>query len=116
MKYAHLSLQEIFDTVVTHLRTQGVKSFNEDTCLYRDAYNNKCAAGCLIPDSEYQLSMETCVVDKLVWFNINFSTLQVEFIKKLQQIHDRNKVENWESQWINLANIYNLTMPQKIKS
>jgi len=54
-----LSMQETFDTVVTHLHTQGspaeitkVNDYGDvrRVCLYLTEDGRKCAIGCLIPD------------------------------------------------------------------
>ena len=46
--------QEIFDTVVEHLRRQGHRAYKEEYgCLYRLENGDKCAVGCLIPDHLY---------------------------------------------------------------
>jgi hypothetical protein len=50
--------QEVFDTVVTHLLAQGVKSESETGCMYRGPHNLKCAVGCLIPDELYDSIIE----------------------------------------------------------
>ena len=54
-----MNAQEIFDTVVTHLLTQGVRSANGDICLYRGPNGTSCAVGCLIPDEMYEPEMDT---------------------------------------------------------
>ncbi len=77
-KYKYTSLQEVFDTVVSHLRKQGEKSdqsymFDEEDlsimdhqCLYRTPGNLKCAVGCLIPDDIYSEDMESTFAYKLL--------------------------------------------------
>lgn len=82
--------QEIFDKVVTHLFTQKVKCVDDKgRCVYR--FNGlSCAAGCLIPDEEYNPSLEGTSIN----FLINDGTVlqnyknNSEIIKKLQKIHD----------------------------
>jgi hypothetical protein len=49
--------QEIFNKVLTHLRTQGVMSYGSMGCAYR-ADNLSCAVGCLIPDALYSRAYE----------------------------------------------------------
>lgn len=62
-----MTLQEIFDTVVAHLHTQGKRSrftcsFDDIkitvSCAYRGEDGTKCAYGVLIPDDEYNPKME----------------------------------------------------------
>lgn len=55
--------QQIFDTVLTFLRAQGVPctADNEDGhegCVYRNSMGQKCAFGVLIPDELYTSEIE----------------------------------------------------------
>ena len=60
-----MTLQEIYDKVVNHLRTQNAKSLSfvcdtdeHASCAYRGDGGLKCAAGCLITDELYDNNME----------------------------------------------------------
>lgn len=58
-----LTLQQIFDKVLAHLRKQAVRSSETlasggAMCCYRDPQGRMCAAGCLIPDNAYVPAME----------------------------------------------------------
>ena len=59
-----LTLQQMFDTVLTNLTTQGVASMgrtNPDSaisCQYRGEEGRKCAAGWLIADEHYTRELE----------------------------------------------------------
>jgi hypothetical protein len=58
-----MNQQEIFDKVASHLITQGVKatyrrSGGYPSCAYRGDNGTMCAAGCLIPDEEYNPEFE----------------------------------------------------------
>jgi hypothetical protein len=115
--------QEVFNTVVRHLRKQGCKAMARENnpdgvfdaiCKYRletdDGTVLKCAAGCLIPDEAYEDSLEnrgwiTLIVHKKVpGFHSNL-------IVDLQCVHDNHPVREWEGQLELLAVKYNLTMP-----
>lgn len=54
-----MSLQAVYDKVVTHLIRQGRPSqkidpdFGEPKCLYRGPDDTACAVGCLISDDDY---------------------------------------------------------------
>lgn len=102
--------QQIFDTVVNHLRAQGAKSvaLNEDGstqmagsvafCLYRSADGKrKCAAGAVITDEEYLPEMEgnviTAVMDR---YKLTHLFPHRELLAGLQQVHDFRSVEEWE--------------------
>ena len=54
-----MTKQEIFDTVLTHLRKQGGPSWSAgDGCRYRGLDGTSCAVGCLIPDELYDPLIE----------------------------------------------------------
>ena len=58
-KRATMTNQETFDTIVRAIIKQGSYSTNEmGFCRYRGRYGRKCAAGHLIPDSEYDPKFE----------------------------------------------------------
>jgi hypothetical protein len=91
----NMKAQEVFDTVVTHLRNQKVKSMNDEgECLYRGPNGLMCAVGCLIPDDQYDPNMENNPIDVL----LNTDLLQGDLRKtltrfksllnKLQILHD----------------------------
>lgn len=78
-----MNKQEVFDTVVNHLRQQkscsttkfsDVPGFavsvtlteGETICAYRGENNTKCAAGCLIPDEVYGKWMEGMNISAIV--------------------------------------------------
>lgn len=54
-----LNIQEVFTKVVTHLRTQGepARELKSSHCMYRLG-ELSCAVGCLIPDDQYDPSIE----------------------------------------------------------
>ena len=95
--------QEIFDSAVNHLFTQGYKSegwLDPDSdgtgCLYRAEDGAKCAVGYFIPDDVYTTSMEGASVsslwdrwqDKLPnWIGDN-----IELLTDLQVAHDNAEV------------------------
>jgi hypothetical protein len=95
------SKQETFDTVVAHLRQQGVPAMRRrksgDECLYRlrlpDGTVLKCAAGCLIPDGLYTPAMEGHTA---TWSKVRRALVQcghdAEFVEELQSAHD----DNWD--------------------
>lgn len=58
--------QEIFDTVLTHLREQGKAAATDDgDCKYRGTRGTACAVGCLIPDELYNPLIEGLSVDQI---------------------------------------------------
>jgi hypothetical protein len=53
-----MTLQQMFDRIVGHLRTQNRQCKDQDACLYRGPEGNKCAVGCLITDEHYTEQLE----------------------------------------------------------
>ncbi len=51
-----MTLQEIFDRAVAHIRKQRVPSVKPGTrdCMYRDPVGNKCLIGAFVPDDAYK--------------------------------------------------------------
>lgn len=105
--------QEIFNKVVSHLRAQGIKSKDATGCLYRGPNGTKCAAGCLIEDSEYDPEMERQKIDKLLNnLKRNHPLLRLSdnlpIIYGLQWTHDEMSVEEWEEQFKIIAKTFHL--------
>jgi hypothetical protein len=50
--------QDVFDTVLNHIRKQGPAVTAHGTCAYRTEEGKSCAIGCLIPDDLYTEAME----------------------------------------------------------
>lgn len=123
-----MNAQQIFDTVATHLITQGVRSETKvpDTdiedrvrCCYRGPNSLMCAVGCLIPDEAYHDNMEDrtaesvigeCAADGEPW--AEELEPHADLLSALQSIHDREKPEDWPFALSKLANTEGLTMPQ----
>lgn len=114
------TLQEIFDTVVAHLREQGVACKNSDNCVYRNSAHQACAVGCLIPDSIYRPALEENGVIRLYQWNYlpeffaaygitTEDTTALELMADLQCTHDTNNPINWELSFSSLATNYSLT-------
>jgi len=71
MENREMNRQEIFDTVVRHLFMQGrpAREYELAMCCYRLLDGDvvlKCAVGCLIPDEDYRVEMESKVVAALL--------------------------------------------------
>lgn len=103
--------QEVFNQVAHHLLTQGRQSVgsykNEDIelttgCAYRGTNSDKCAAGCLMSDEEYQVSWEGKSWSTLVEKEIAPDTHQ-RLISKLQIIHDTEVPQTWQRRLDELA-------------
>ena len=106
------SLQQVFNHVVYHLLMQNKKSTYDkknSRCRYRGADNCKCAAGWVISDEEYRVTME----------GVNFETVcekhiqcvsydHIGLLTSLQMIHDHVSVVNWPTSLNRLATGYAL--------
>lgn len=111
--------QELFDTIIHHLRKQGQKSVSMDyapgyTCRYRSPDGLKCSIGALISDANYKPEMEEKPLDALLHSNLLPIDLQAEFqmhadlLRQLQHIHDHTYVEKWEDGFFLLSKKFNL--------
>ncbi len=114
-------LQELFEKVAIHLLTQNKKSerfsYNDSQwiCAYRGEENTKCAIGCLINDIDYIADFEGSSLNPCskIWNyleNKNYTYLQIEFLRKLQHIHDMYKPENWKEMLVNVGIVHNLNI------
>ena len=109
-----MTTQEVFDKVATHLLTQNCKSVDDfGRCFYRGPEGTKCAVGILIPDEQYNPSMEHHTVQTLIdkfpmpeYFNRDKIMLIA-----LQRIHDSDLVSTWKLQLEIVSVVYNLEMP-----
>ena len=123
-----LSQQEIFTTVVKHLRNQGRKAQQTDVdpdmpgpCLYKTKDGLKCAVGCLIPDHLYHPEMEgRSVRDMVRKFSTVRELLGIQFIhpdgdglegnisllERLQDLHDSISPLNWEREFVSISEHY----------
>ena len=64
--------QEIFDSVLAHLRKQGRASVNgQGKCAYRGEGGTSCAVGCLIPDELYDSRIENWTVESILGLRAN---------------------------------------------
>ena|ERR1700686_1536501 len=116
-----MEAQEIFDTVVNHLRTQGhkAKNYADIACVYRARDGSKCAGGILINDEEYNPKMEKHLFDKVLNYYGPISLKErllphIELIMRLQSIHDTSEVKDWEQGFKNCAEDFNLIYTSKV--
>lgn len=111
--------QETFDIVLAHARKQQSKSMalfthraDYETCAYRGNDGKMCFVGVLIPDSEYDVSLEgeaICVQGNAVSrLALRLGYSDIGFLRRLQGIHDCYGVEQWESRFKLLANEHDL--------
>ena len=128
-----MELQEIFDTVSTHLLTQNRKSITEingkpEVCAYRGNNGASCAIGCLIPDAAYHPDLEgQSISDADVWVaahpvigssflgSRHAGNAKFKLLRELQMMHDGNHVEEWPVILQELANDHGLTFTPPTK-
>ena len=99
--------QEVFDQVSAHLLRQKRKSLEDGKCRYKGPGNLRCAAGCLISDSEYRQEMEGQSWSDLIsdgWVPDTHESL----ICELQDIHDAYSVHKWKEELKETSEHYNL--------
>jgi hypothetical protein len=101
--------QVVFDKVAEHLLTQKERSEYpvNCACLYRGPKGLKCAAGCLIPDSDYNEEMEGKSWSTLVSSGIIPDTNNY-LIGRLQRVHDVFDPIEWLTKLHELATEMNL--------
>ena len=106
--------QEIFTKVYTHLMKQQEKSIEDEACQYRTG-ELRCAIGCLIPDEKYSVKLEgRCVSTQNVLAAAGIAKDDVLFAGELQEIHDCSEVNDWHSALVNIAERYNLEVPNEV--
>lgn len=99
-----MNIQEVFDKVVLHARTQQVKSVScspFDFCRYRDGKGNKCFIGALITDEHYTPKLENkractpAVSRALTASGCNPCCFPSYALDQLQEIHDEYNPKEW---------------------
>lgn len=112
-----LTEQELFDKVVAYARTMKTRARNSATgkCYYREPKTgNRCFIGHLIPDDKYDPEWDS--------LNAPYSAMQVMhclglcdmyspigfFVNDLQVIHDEYDMDDWETEFANIALHYDL--------
>jgi hypothetical protein len=110
------TLQELFDRICEHLLTQNRKAIEVtrqgEMCRYRGADGCSCAIGCLIPDDDYDPSIEgSIVLDAPVWSRIPYELDEhlLVSLRNLQNLHDAWRPSDWPCQLRAFARYYQLT-------
>ena len=79
--------QEAFDISTRGIISQGGPSMNGESCVYRARDGKKCAAGWLLPDSEYKPEMDgKKMTSRAIEFFVKSGVLSL--IDSLQLAHD----------------------------
>lgn len=122
--------QELFDTVVAHLRKQNAKAMRTlsgyanscaSGCAYRADNGYTCAIGCLLPDDVYTSTMENNGIDTLLDGSFQLpADLRAEFIdnqdllRSLQTTHDGYRVDQWEDRFREVAQMFKLQYTPRV--
>lgn len=106
--------QEIFDIVYKGLRSQKFERSmlsDGETCAYRGC-NGKCAAGWIIPDELYKEEYEGNIIYNVIELS-NFLGNKVNFINRLQEIHDESEEPHiMKNKLKEFAEQYDLRIPE----
>lgn len=107
------TLQDIFNTVATHLLKQNERSGTFERCLYRDG-PRKCAVGVLIADEHYKEELEE-------WGANAYQVMQAvehsgwpcdgkaeDLYFRLQVVHDDHDPKTWSEELARVAKTFNL--------
>jgi hypothetical protein len=115
--------QIIFNRVVEHARKQNKKAVIKyddirASCQYRTEKGEKCFIGALITDNAYSPRLEGAGLThsalrgalsaSLPGYKISQAELDI-FFRPLQIIHDRREICEWEFEFKNFAERFNLT-------
>jgi hypothetical protein len=125
IKKSDIPAQEIFNTVLFHLRAQNKKSFTNPKiageCAYRSADGLRCGIGILIQDNEYSPELEHYTVGQMLALPFTPISLKERlhshlanwFLKDLQDIHDVFPIAEWEAKLEALAKKHQLNWTPK---
>ena len=109
-----LTRQDIFNISASGLLKQGKASKDSSSCMYRGPNGLKCAIGMLIPDELYKPRFEGYsasgfgVRKALVKAGVPNTVAFVNFLVRLQKVHDDHLVEDWDCELVNFAHHYDL--------
>jgi len=107
-----MKAQEIFDTIVAHLRKQGGKAMEGINCVYLASDGRKCAIGCLIPDGHPAQDSRGGVTSMLAGFPDLYKRFNahIHILQHMQFCHDGIAPEHWEKEFKSIAENYNLIL------
>lgn len=117
-----MNKQDIFNTVVAHLRKQQAKATKEElgntVCVYRTSTGLKCAVGGLLLDEEYSPAMETGNGVNRLFMDYpriaeRLGLDNMRLLESLQFVHDHCDVYKWEGCLQSVAESHDLTLAPK---
>lgn len=106
--------QSLFDLVVSSVRSQGyIKSEGESEAgMYYGSNGVRCHVGLVIPPEKYQPSFEgrvPRVLQEEGLFFLGWSEDMMDLLEEFQFIHDDSPPEQWEGQFRELAETFDLS-------
>jgi hypothetical protein len=123
-----INRQLVFDRTVERAKDPRRATANADetiggmpVCLYRAAGGLACFFGALIPDDRYNPRMEGRSVQTTDAYYLStdlfvggerdaeFDGADVDFLRDLQRVHDREVPEYWKKSLLNVAKVYALS-------
>lgn len=113
-----MDTQTLFNTVATHLLTQSAKSISNRECRYRGDDGLSCAAGCLIPDDQYDQTLEGSGVGHRKVLAVLEGIVEpedIDLLRDLQLVHDYDPVRQWWFLLAKVADDYQLELPTIMK-
>ena len=108
--------QEVFDPCARPMLTQNARCQGDCGCAYRNNLGQKCVAGCLISEEEYNKQNKSDGGNEFesygTWDTVVSAGLATgkheSLIVCLQKIHDETPVNEWKNSLFSLAKEYGL--------
>ena len=101
--------QEAFTLARDHLLKQCARATNlSGSCRYRAADGTRCAIGVLIPDDEYDSTIEAQSIEEIFDKVPALQDLDVDMLTSLQVVHDEKEIRDWETHLRRVANEHDL--------
>ena len=108
--------QELFDRISKHLLNQNERSIEHisGVCRYRGDNGLKCAVGAIISDKKYSEKIEERTVytsSVIECLPVRYQGVgSINFIGKLQKLHDQFPVDLWKQRLEEIAKDENLVV------
>lgn len=108
--------QELFDRISKHLLNQNERSIEHisGVCRYRGDNGLKCAVGAIIPDEKYSGHIEGVIVYSeyiISCLPVRYrGKSSIDFLAKLQKLHDQLPVDLWKQRLEEIAKDENLVV------
>lgn len=108
--------QELFDRISKHLLNQNERSIEHisGACRYRGDNGLKCAVGAIIPDEKYSGHIEGVIVYSeyvISCLPVRYrGKSSIDFLNKLQTLHDKTAVHLWKESLKEIAANHNLVV------